>query len=97
MPGARWVPPHGQHQLQAGPEQGADCFLVRGLPHVLPVHCWDAVPTRRPLRASQARGSTCGPGAMGRARPLHPERPRGLLYLGDEQRAPGRQVAGVVN
>lgn len=50
----RRVPPHEQHQLQAGPEQGADCFLVRGLPHILPIHCQDAVPDPQATACSQA-------------------------------------------
>lgn len=34
-----WVPPHKQTQLQAGPEKGTDCLLMRSLPNILPIYC----------------------------------------------------------
>lgn len=48
------VPPHKQDQLQAGPKQGTDRLLVRGLPNVLPVHCQDAVPNPEAAACGQA-------------------------------------------
>lgn len=56
LPHARgwWVPPHKQHQLLAGPQQGADRLLVCGLPHILPIHCQDSVPDPKATSSSQA-------------------------------------------
>ena len=59
-------------------------------------------PTRRPLRAARPRGSTCGGKAghrgQGAGPPCTPQRPRGLLYLGNEHAGllDTEWVAGVV-
>lgn len=105
----RGVPPHEQDQLQAGPKQGTDRLLVRGLPNVLPVHCQDAVPNPKAAACSQApwehlSGEDDVPRAGGLAAPcpgwalLARGRPRGLLYLGDEHARllDTKRVAGVI-
>lgn len=86
----RRVPPHQQDQLQAGPQQGTDGLLVRGLPHVLPVHSEDAVPDPKATPCSQAPREHLREGGRGGSahRPgAHPAGARGPPTL--EMNTPG--------
>lgn len=50
------VPAHQQYQLQARPEQRADCLLVRGPANVLSVHRQDAITHPQATANRQASG-----------------------------------------